>query len=236
MKKSSVLILLLILTITGFSDELSYRWEFTKYAFKNIKINKKFLKSSLVIGTATVGLSFMDNFIKDEANDRLHSKFSSVFFKTINDLGEGKYILPFYLTVYGTGIVLKNKKLKNFSYNAFLTYCFSGFITSSIKYSGRLRPSKTDNNYIFKPFSGNESFPSGHTMVIFSLLASLGYEFNIEKYTIPLAYTFSFARVYLNKHWASDVFFSAVITTLIAKYIHNMSVEYDGVKLTLLRF
>jgi membrane-associated phospholipid phosphatase len=39
-----------------------------------------------------------------------------------------------------------------------------GIISPLLKYSfGRVRPNTTTRTYDFKPFSGNQSFPSGHT-------------------------------------------------------------------------
>ena len=50
------------------------------------------------------------------------------------------------------------------------TIIASGIITPVLKYSiGRYRPSQSTSTFKFRPFSGHQSFPSGHATQAFAV-------------------------------------------------------------------
>ncbi|MDE3084189.1 MAG: phosphatase PAP2 family protein, partial [Verrucomicrobiota bacterium] len=57
----------------------------------------------------------------------------------------------------------------------------AGIITPILKYSiGRARPNETDEAYRFRPFSGKDSFPSGHATQAFAVASVIAADYPEE--------------------------------------------------------
>lgn len=94
------------------------------------------------------------------------------------------------------------------------------FLTSAITYllkgiTNRERPEGNSSRW-------NSSFPSGHAATAFAFANSFS---KIErKYKIPLflwAFTVSFSRIYLRKHWFTDIVAGAGIGLFISEIIYK---------------
>lgn len=96
-------------------------------------------------------------------------------------------------------------------------------ITTAGKVSlGRLRPSSERDADDFKPFSGHDSFPSGHTTMAFALATSLANEIRRPWATaglLALAAGTGWSRVYENQHWLSDVAAGAMVGITAAQLV-----------------
>lgn len=100
----------------------------------------------------------------------------------------------------------------------------AGVINGALKYSiGRERPSDTADPHRYRPFADQnrwQSFPSGHTVVAFSLAAAVSEEAR-RPWVTALAYggaaAVGWSRVYEDKHWASDVAAGALIGILAGR-------------------
>ena len=73
---------------------------------------------------------------------------------------------------------------------------------------------------------GNPAMPSGHASIAFSVATILGYQY--PKWRVPLylgAGLVSFSRVYLGRHYASDVVVGAAIGTAAGMLVwHNRAI------------
>jgi membrane-associated phospholipid phosphatase len=86
--------------------------------------------------------------------------------------------------------------------------------------TGRARPNETDNPLDFQPFSGGNSFPSGHVSVPFSIAGALEAATGSEAIAYPFYFAGAltgFARMYDNAHWFSDVVASAIIASIVSR-------------------
>lgn len=106
-----------------------------------------------------------------------------------------------------------------------LSVVAAGLATGVLKLgAGRYRPSDTDNPYIFKPFSGHDSFPSGHTTVAFALATSLSNEIH-NGWVSAALYTFAtgtaWSRLNDEHHWFSDVLGGAAVGITVATVVHR---------------
>ncbi len=99
----------------------------------------------------------------------------------------------------------------------------AGIITPSLKYAfGRRRPHKSHDTYRFSPFSGDDSFPSGHATQAFAVASVVAEHYDspiIKIGAYGLAATVAYARMEQNKHWASDVLAGALIGTFVGREI-----------------
>ena len=121
----------------------------------------------------------------------------------ISDFGDYRAVMgaSALLMAYGNDSHRETGKL------LFSAYMSAGVITYGMKrLVGRKRPLDTT--------LGNPSLPSGHASIVFSAATILGYRY--PKLRIPLyigAGLVSFSRVYLGRHYTSDVVVGAAIGT-----------------------
>jgi len=103
----------------------------------------------------------------------------------------------------------------------------SGIITTVSKVAvGRARPRDDVGTTHFRPFSGNQSFPSGHTSHAFSVASVIANHYD-ETWVTCASYTVAslvgVARSYHGGHFTSDILAGAMIGTLVGKSV----VEYN---------
>lgn len=102
-----------------------------------------------------------------------------------------------------------------------LSMLLSGALIHLLKFtSGRIRPEDMLNTdtplYGFYPFSGEQSFPSGHSQAIFSAMVALGILFPRHRWWfIGIATMVAFSRVATYQHFLSDVIAGSAIGTLV---------------------
>jgi len=97
----------------------------------------------------------------------------------------------------------------------------AGLFTAALKEAvGRTRPAQTPGDADeLHPFSGHDSFPSGHTTVAFALASAIDAETEsrwVPWIAYPAAALVGWSRVHDNRHWASDVLAGAVIGATVA--------------------
>lgn len=96
----------------------------------------------------------------------------------------------------------------------------AGLVTLALKNAaGRWRPHEDDDPRHFEPFSGHDSFPSGHTTMAFSLAGALDAETRtpwVPAVAYPIAAATGWSRVHDHVHWPSDVAAGAAIGTGVA--------------------
>lgn len=141
-----------------------------------------------------------------------------------NRLGSGELTFPAVVAVYLAGQWWGDAGLKRGAEYAVAGLLVSGAINGVLKVGvGRARPYTGHNHLTFHPVSLNnsyESFPSGHTIVAFSLATALAEETHSLPIAIAgygLAGTVAWARIYGDNHWLSDVTAGAIISTVATR-------------------
>jgi membrane-associated phospholipid phosphatase len=117
---------------------------------------------------------------------------------------------------YVGGRAFDHPDLENSSRRIGISMAVAGVATELIKWPvGRVRPDDSDtetDNY--QPFSGNLSFPSGHTSLSFAWATAVDRETKagwVPWVVYPIATVVGWARVRDDKHWASDVVAGAAL-------------------------
>jgi len=95
------------------------------------------------------------------------------------------------------------------------TLIASGIITPVLKeVAGRARPYQSEGAYHFKPFSGDDSFPSGHATQAFAVASVIASHYDrrwVKGLVYGIAGSVGIARMVHERHWASDVVAGALI-------------------------
>ncbi|MGH7145271.1 MAG: phosphatase PAP2 family protein [Planctomycetota bacterium] len=92
----------------------------------------------------------------------------------------------------------------------------SGVLSPLLKLTvGRQRPDAASHAHVFKPFSGNASFPSGHTTQAFVVATAVAVAYADHPWvgvlTFSAAGMVGYSRLFLHKHFLSDVLAGALL-------------------------
>ncbi|HEX7939593.1 MAG TPA: phosphatase PAP2 family protein [Gemmatimonadaceae bacterium] len=132
--------------------------------------------------------------------------------------------------IWAVGAVGHNRRIADAGLHIGESVVTSGIVTGVIKVlAGRARPyvSSDTNARDFQFMRGRkggdyQSFPSGHSTAAFAFAAALSAEAGSQRrWVAPVSYSaatlVALARMYTDKHWASDVIFGAGIGITSAK-------------------
>jgi membrane-associated phospholipid phosphatase len=145
------------------------------------------------------------------------------FAENVTKAGDLKYAAPALALVYlagGDG----NKRLAE---HATIAALKAGAVGLVLKYAaGRQRPyAGKSNGTSFKPGSnedGYNSFPSGHTIVAFSVASVWAHEKPKERYiAYGLASLVGLSRIGLSAHWPTDVLAGAALGLAQGRQVNN---------------
>ena len=122
------------------------------------------------------------------------------------------------------GLVFGDRDVRDTGRDAVEASILSGLLTNVVFKTafGRERPYSSDGATVFKPFSSNASFPSGHATEAFSVasviaMRSDGWVIPTVSYTV--ASLVAVSRVYQQAHFPSDVLAGAVFGTAVSRFV-----------------
>jgi len=179
------------------------------------------LTSLVIASTASDGM------IREESQENITPQLHT-FTKNAQRFGaEGSWLVLGAFETYG--YIAKDTKAKAVAMDGLTASVVSaGIITPLMKFAvGRVRPNASDRTFDFKPFSGNYSFPSGHTTQAFAVASVIAAHYDqwwVQGLSYGLAGVVGYSRVEQNSHYASDVVAAAFIGTAVGRTIvkrHN---------------
>lgn len=143
-----------------------------------------------------------------------------------------KYFIPFGLTItaglFGYDLINKDREVKNLAMRLSESIFYSLMINYSLKFLiGRARPYANKEEFNFEPFSISEaqtSLPSGHSTFAFAFGNTMAKEYNNFFWKFgwySIAALVSYARVYNNVHWFSDIIFGGAIGYFTSEFVNN---------------
>src|SRR5262249_32299148 len=176
----------------------------------------------LILGGVGAGIGITMVFDEDiqRAVQRNRNGTVDDIFKAVEPFGAA-YAPAVLGAFYVGGEIFKDARSKSVALDGLsASIIASGLILQPLKYSiGRSRPSANQGAYHFEPFSGKDSFPSGHTTEAFALATVISEHYDalwIKCSSYGLASMVGYARLNSNAHWASDVLAGAALGTFVA--------------------
>lgn len=153
---------------------------------------------------------------------------------TLDDIAKGvqgfgnEYAPGVIGAFYLGGMVFDNPEAKVVALDATsASIIASGLVLYPVKYTvGRARPGANRGAYHFSPFSGSDSFPSGHTTEAFTLATVIAEHYHsiwIDVGCYGIASAVGYARLDLNYHWASDVLAGAALGTFVGHVVVHVN-------------
>jgi membrane-associated phospholipid phosphatase len=122
------------------------------------------------------------------------------------------------------GLVFGDPGVRDTGRDAIEASILTGLLTNVVLKPafGRERPYDSDGATVFRPFSSNASFPSGHAAQAFTVasvisMRSDGWVVPTVSYTV--ASLVAVSRVYQQAHFPSDVLVGAVLGTAVGRFV-----------------
>ncbi len=155
------------------------------------------------------------------------------FFKRFTYLGDGGVLFGACVATYGISSVGDYEGTQRFSAQWMEALVDTSLWVGALKMlTGRNRPQSMDAESefsgpvgYFNNQGGNSSFPSGHTALAFATAAVFTRESDNDPWVGVPAYLVAggvgFSRLYVEKHWLSDVLFAAVLGHSIGMLVEN---------------
>ncbi|MFT5144830.1 MAG: membrane-associated phospholipid phosphatase [Rhodothermales bacterium] len=143
------------------------------------------------------------------------------FLDGTNPLGGPRVAAP-AVGIFGLSLLLGDERSQDAAFTSLEAVVYAGALAYGIKYSlGRGRPLDGFSASHFAPFSGNTSFPSGHTTTAFALITPwvLYYNTPLARSLFLLPVGTALARMDRDRHWATDVLAGGALGILTARYL-----------------
>lgn len=168
-------------------------------------------------GGALAGAALLDRTLREELASGGQGEMEGLS-RVANRLGRPQTFVPVLGALYLGGELADNDGLSSAAVHVAAALAAAGAVNGTLKYSvGRRRPPENEDPHLFRPFNPDnawQSFPSGHTVVAFSLAAAVSEEAG-RPWVSALAYgtagVVGWSRMYEEKHWASDVVAGALV-------------------------
>jgi len=190
---------------------------------------KQWIGFAAVTG-ATLIVYSQDDVIRDYFQRNRTEQKDKITQNFLDPLGT-YYLVGILGGIYVYGLIAKNQETETAALLTGKAVILTGAYTFLFKnLFQRERPYQSDPpdpNYWGGPFDGfhNNSFPSGHTSVVFAAATVLGAYYNDRKWigitAFSLAGLVAISRNYDDKHWASDVVAGAALGYAIGRLVYN---------------
>ena len=160
----------------------------------------------------------------DDINPRVQAAYRGEFadyLNLVNELGGPRATIP-AVGLFAASLVTDDTRFQDAAFTSLQALVYTAAINYTLKYAiGRVRPENGMGAFRFEPFSGNTSFPSGHTATAFALMTPwVLYYPNVATYGLFAVSTgTAVARLARDRHWATDVLAGGTVGFLTAYWL-----------------
>ena len=226
MKRYFIALIFLFNFAASYSLDIIYNDQYQANNSYSAAARKTFNPRNMIIFGTALSTSFLaDGSLQDYFVNN-QSESLSAYSNIGNEFGETSVMLPALAASWAVGFSSGNDRLTTTALNSGKAFLAGAVITESIKTgTGRFRPYAGDDPYSADPLEGDKiskkSFPSWHSFVSWSIITPFAEEYSRWLYLVPVST--SFARLYQNMHWTSDVVMGAGIGLFSGLFFHTQS-------------
>src|SRR3989440_2522084 len=191
----------------------------------------------LVFGGIAAGIGTVAAFDRDIEREIRGARNNTVtnIFDNVQPLGN-EYAIGIVGTFYIYGEFFKDPRAETTALDSISATAIAfGIVTNSFKFViGRGRPTDGGGAYNFRPFSGQDSFSSGHTTEAFALASVISEHYDslwVQAPAYGLASAVGYARLNNNRHWPSDVLAGAAIGSFVGKTVVHFNQKHRQVRI-----
>jgi membrane-associated phospholipid phosphatase len=175
--------------------------------------NIRWWEAAIAVG-AIGAVSLADRRVDDWVQGRRSSRSDDIA-RVFHYGGEPQIVFGVPGAILAAGFVGGSKHLQRSGGRVLASVVAAGLATGALKETtGRFRPDETTDQYVFRPFSNRDAFPSGHSTMAFALATSLSAEIH-RPWATALLYAgatgTAWSRLNDHKHWLSDVLAGAAV-------------------------
>jgi len=184
---------------------------------------------ALLWGAATVvaigGAACLDRTVEEETDEN-HSEFEKKVADFAQPFGNAAFVGAALAVTWGAAHLTDKPSLVRSTVRIGVGDVTAGAAAFILKNAiGRKRPKDSPGDpFQFEPFSGNESFPSGHTTIAFATAVGIDRETRarwVPFVVYPMAGLVGWSRIHDDEHWLSDVVAGAALGSWTATAVQN---------------
>ena len=180
-------------------------------------------EAAIVVGAVGVASAFdrgVDDWVQDQRSSR-----SDAVARAFRHGGQPEVLFGVSGGILAAGVLSGRPGLRRSGGRVLASVVTAGLTTAALKeITGRFRPDIASDQYVFRPFSREDAFPSGHATVAFAFASSLAAEIH-RPWASALLYAgatgTAWSRLNDHKHWLSDVLGGAAVGITAAKVIEG---------------
>ena len=142
--------------------------------------------------------------------------------RVMEEMGDANAVRPLAFVLFAGSLFGSNHRFQDAAFTSLESLVLANVLTNTLKLGfGRQRPWQGDDSSVFKPFSGNTSFPSGHATTAFAAVTPwvLYYPGVFTGVLAVAAAGTALSRVPLKFHWPSDVLAGAILGTSVSAWL-----------------
>lgn len=154
--------------------------------------------------------------------------------RIVEEFGNVRSVRPVAGAVFLGSLISENHRFQDAAFTSLEAVIYANLITSGLKsVFGRARPWQEQGATEFDPFSGNTSFPSGHSTTAFAFVTPylLYYPNMFTPGLLLLSAGTAFSRMLTQNHWFTDVVAGSTIGFATAYFLHDRHEELRRIRL-----